>query len=201
MNLHHGAEQIGRHLDERSTRLEAAVHRSPEPGEALGTAGAVGHLRDWLDGRGVLIVNADTWHGADLAAFARGWDGARVRLLTDSPLPFGPRSGVVASLLPWRLARGLDARPSGLWEVVWRDALAEGELEAVHEEGPVVDCGTPADYLLANLTWSGGDAVVGEGAAVHGTIERSVVWPGATVARGEVLRDAIRTRHRTVLVR
>ena len=40
-----------------------------------------------------------------------------------------------------------------------------------------------------------------EGAVVRGTITRSVVWPGSTVARGEVLVDAIRAGTRTVLVR
>ncbi|MHB1137617.1 MAG: nucleotidyltransferase family protein [Microthrixaceae bacterium] len=201
VNLHHGADQIAAHLDVRAAGGGPQVHRSHETARALGTAGAVGHLRSWIDGRGVLIVNADTWHRAELASFVAGWDGERVRLLTDTALPFGPRSTVVASILPWRLARTLEARPSGLWEHVWRAALDAGELDAVHEPVRSIDCGTPADYLRANMVWSGGRSVIGEGAEVLGTVERSVVWPGATVGVAEVLVDAIRFGRNTVLVR
>jgi hypothetical protein len=204
VNLHHGAEAIDAHLAQRSDAagdaVGAAVHRSFERDEALGTAGAVARLRGWLDGRGVLIVNADTWHRTDLAAFAHGWDGERVRLLTDTALPFGPRSGVVASILPWHLARRLEERPSGLWECVWRDELDGGRLDAVHEPGRVIDCGTPAAYLRANLEWSGGRSVLGAGALVEGRVERSVVWPGGRVHPGEVLIDTIRTDSRTTVM-
>jgi len=55
-----------------------------------------------------------------------------------------------------------------------------------------VDCGTPADYLAANLHASGGRSVVGEGAVVQGSVERCVVWPGAWVGPDEQLRDVIR---------
>jgi MurNAc alpha-1-phosphate uridylyltransferase len=64
------------------------------------------------------------------------------------------------------------------------------------------DCGTPAAYLAANLAWSGGRSVVGEGAEVAGTIDESVVWPGESVAPAERLHRAIRYGDgRTVLVR
>jgi NDP-sugar pyrophosphorylase family protein len=198
VNVHHGAAQMLEHL-ERSPGPH--VHVSHEVDQPLGTAGAIGRLRGWLDGRSALIVNADTWHRADLRRFVSGWDGERVRVLTPTALPFGPRSGVVASLLPWSVARRLEATPSGLWEVVWRGELEQGRLDAVHESGPVVDCATPADYLRANLTWSDGDPVVGAGADVRGRLVRSVVWPGACVGPGEVLVDAIRADGRTVLVR
>jgi hypothetical protein len=65
-----------------------------------------------------------------------------------------------------------------------------------------VDCGTPAAYLAANLTASGGQSVVAEGARVEGTLVRSVCWEEAVVEPGEVLVDAIRFSPRgTVLVR
>lgn len=208
VNVHHHAEQIVEHL-EQLEQLESAggpasrpgVHVSHERTEALGTAGAVGRLRPWLDGRGALVVNADTWQRADLRRFVAEWDGERVRVLTPTPLPFGPRSGVVASILPWAIAAGIDAVPAGLWERVWQEELALGRLDAVHHDGHVVDCATPADYLRANLTWSSGAPVVGRGAVVEGALVRSVVWPGARVARGEVLVDAVRAGRRTVLVR
>ncbi len=199
VNVHHRAEQVIEHLEER--RSGDGVHVSHEVDRALGTAGAIGALRGWLDGRGALVVNADTWHRADLASFVAGWDGTRVRLLTPTPLPFGPRSGVVASLLPWSIAVRLAPVPGGLWELVWRSELELGRVDVVVEPSRVIDCATPADYLRANLTWSDGVPVVGEGAVVRGTITRSVVWPGSTVALGEVLVDAIRAGTRTVLVR
>jgi NDP-sugar pyrophosphorylase family protein len=199
VNVHHRADQIVGHLG--ASAAGSGVHVSHEEDRALGTAGAIGHLRTWLDGRGALVVNADTWQRADLAAFVAEWDGERVRLLTDSPLPFGPRSGVVASILPWSIAQRLTATPGGLWELVWHGELELGRLDAVHHRGPVIDCATPADYLRANLTWSGGSPVIGDGAVIEGSVVRSVVWPGATVAPGEVLVDAIRADGRTVLVR
>jgi hypothetical protein len=65
-----------------------------------------------------------------------------------------------------------------------------------------VDCGTPGSYLAANLAASGGAPVVGAGAEVLGTLERSVVWPGLLVDVREHLVDAIRyAADRTVLVR
>ncbi len=197
VNVHHGRELIAEHLGSSPD----PVHVSPEEDQALGTAGAVGNLRGWLDGRGALVVNADTWHRADLCRFVEGWDGERVRLLTPTPGPFGPGSAVVASLLPWSVARRLEAVPSGLWETVWHGELAAGRLETLHHDGTVIDCGTPADYLRANLTWSGGASVVGDGATVEGTLVRSVVWPGSRVGPTEHLVDAIRAGPRTVLVR
>ena len=56
----------------------------------------------------------------------------------------------------------------------------------------MVDCGTPADYLRANLLANHGRSVVGEGAVVDGLLIDSVVWPHCTVAAGEVLRESVR---------
>ena len=201
VNAHHQVEQIQQHLDSLRGATGETVHLSIEREEALGTAGAVGALRPWLDGRGLLIVNADTFQRSDLAEFLSSWDGERARILTATALPFTPRSSVVASLLPWRLASGLEPQPSGLWESVWRQALAEGSLDAVYEPNPVIDCGTVGRYLQANLLWSGGESVVGEDAEVLGTLTRSVVWPGSKVGSNEHLVDAVRAGSRTVLVR
>ena len=205
VNVHHGRSQIEAHLSARAARGGGGAFVSVEEPEALGTAGAVAQLAEWLSGEPVLVVNADTVHDADLAAFVDGWDGERVRLLTPTPGPFGPRSGVVASLLSAAEVARLAPVPSGLWECVWRDAVADGWLETVHHEGLCLDCGTPADYLAANLAVAGRNrpdrSVVGEGARVDGTVERCVVWPGAVVAAGEHLVDAVRADGLTVLVR
>ena len=116
---------------------------------------------------------------------------------------FGPRVGVVASLLPWSELVRLEPVPSGLYEVVWRRCSEAGELDVVRHDGPFVDCGTPAEYLAANL-WAAtprrgarrrpalrpstgevvGPCVVGAGAQVDGRIAESVVWPGVRIERG-----------------
>lgn len=181
--------------------LEGRVHTSVESGDALGTAGGVANLRGWLDGRDVVVVNGDTWCPGGLDHLLEGWDGSSIRILVAGEDPFGPRSAVAGSLMPWDVVRGLAPAPSGLWEVCWRDALAEGRIETVHHRGPFVDCADATDYLRANLA-AGGGSVVGEGAIVEGTIEESVVWPGARVHVGERLRRGIRTdAGTTVLVR
>jgi NDP-sugar pyrophosphorylase family protein len=196
VNVHHGRDAMVAHLADRPD-----VVISEEQPEALGTAGALAAMVDVLDGRSALVVNADTVHAEDLRAFVAGWDGRRVRVLATSA-PFGPSSGIVASIAPWQLVRELVVETSGLWEVLWRPQLEAGALDAVVAEGTVIDCGTPADYLRANLWLSGGRPVIGQGAVVRGTVERSVVWPGAFVGPDEHLVDAIRAdAHHTVLVR
>jgi len=212
VNAHHHADLLRRHCERRATvSVELPV--------ALGTAGGVAGLRGWLDGRAALVTNADAYlPGArSLAALAGGWDGARMRLLC-VPLPLsgsGARPDftapdgrgvryVGACLLPWDAVRGLRAEPTGLYEVLWRDAAARGELDLVVADDLVaIDCGTPADYLAANLHASGGAPVVGAGAVVLGRLERCVVWDGAYVGPGEELRDAVRagTREHPLTVR
>jgi len=199
VNVHAGRARMEAHL------ARAGVHVSVEEPVALGTAGALGNLRPWIDGRPVLVVNADAWHGADLAAFAAGWDGERPRLLTvrDRRLAtWGDRAYAGAALLPWRQVRELPATPSGLWEVSWRTLVPGADLELVDHDGPFLDCGSLSSYLAANLLESGGRPVVGPAAVVEGELDRSVVWPGARVRRGETLRCAVRADGRvTVLVR
>jgi NDP-sugar pyrophosphorylase family protein len=194
VNIHYGRGAMEAHLAGR-------VHLSVEEPEALGTAGALGNLRDWIAGRPTLAVNADAWSEADLRPFVSGWDGERVRLLVAGG-GFGPRARVVASLLPWSDVRDLVPRPSGLYERCWRPAEEAGRLDVVAYEGPFFDCGTPARYLAANLAASGGRSVVAPDAIVEGTVETSVLWPGARVEAGERVERAIRAADGvTVLVR
>jgi MurNAc alpha-1-phosphate uridylyltransferase len=227
VNVHHGRDALERHL-----ATGARVHLSIEEPEALGTAGALGALAGWIEGRAVLVQNADAWTDADLGPFVDGWDGARVRLLVtpgpDGRARFGPGAGLVASLLPWSDVAGLTPTPSGLYEVVWRQAQAAGRLEAVAHAGAFVDCGTVRRYLQANLlaaaaAAAAGDgpgnrssslvdpaahvsgtidhSVIGAGAQVAGTVSGSVVWDGAEVGAGEVVVDAVRAGRLTVAVR
>jgi N-acetyl-alpha-D-muramate 1-phosphate uridylyltransferase len=189
VNAHHLADQIAAAVGERA-RL------SIEAPEALGTAGAVGALRDWIDGRDVLIANGDVWfpQSPDLTDFVGQWDRLRPRLLVveDSNRPdFDDRwrfAGV--SLLPAAIAASLAAEPSGLYEVVWRLT----SLDLVPTEADFMDIADPSSYLRANLIASGGASVIGEGANVAGQLERCVVWPGAVVLADEHLVDVVRAR-------
>ena len=168
----------------------------------------------------MLVGNADSYladpqapPGPDIAALLADWDGRTVRLLgaaaarPGDPGGFGGHQFAGFSLLPWHYVRDLPVEPTELVRAVWRPAEAAGELTVVPYSGTYLDTGTPADYLAANLHAAGGDnlvdptatvtgdcvqAVIGAGAEVHGTVRRAVVWPGAVVAEGERLEDAIR---------
>jgi NDP-sugar pyrophosphorylase family protein len=191
VNAHHRAEQLVAALAGRD------VHVSLEQPAALGTAGALGALRDWVDGRPVLVSNADAYYGAGdpIGELVAGWDGDRPRLLcvrTGAASDFGELHYVGTALLPWWAVRDLAPVPSGLYEVSWRDLHAAGRLDLAVTEVTAVDCGTPADYLRANMLASGGAAVVEPGAVVEGEVVRSVVWAGERVGPGERLVDAVR---------
>jgi hypothetical protein len=201
VNVHHGRDLLEHHLADHHA---GRVHISVEEPEALGTAGALAALRDWIDGRPVIAVNADTWTTATVGALVDGWDGDRCRVLVPAGDTFAAGVTIAGALLPWSVVRDLAVRPSGLYESVWVDAAAADRLDVVHlaPGEPCVDCGSPRAYLEANLAWSSGASVVGEGAIVHGTVAESVVWPGATVRADEHLERAIRADARvTVLVR
>ncbi len=219
VNASYLAEQVVAHVGDRA-------HLSVEPDGPLGTAGGIGNLKAWIDGRGVLVGNADAYlsdpnrePGKDIAVLLDGWSGDTVRMLT---LPVKPGAGggfsgrrfAGFSLLPWRRVRGLSAEPSDLVREVWRPAETDGELELIAYEGLYIDTGTPADYLAANLHAAGPDelvdptatvtgrvrnSVVGPRAVVDGDITRCVIWPASTVGSSETLTDSIRAgAHMTV---
>jgi NDP-sugar pyrophosphorylase family protein len=190
VNAHHHAEQIVAHVGDRA-------HLSVEAPIALGTAGAVGAVKEWTAGRPLLIRNADVWRGGPVpASFIDEWEGDGPRLLVvDDP----PRADFAArwryaglSLLPRSDASQLPAKPAGLYEAVWAKAEVDGRLELVPSEAAFIDCGTPANYLRANLAASGGESVIGPGAVVEGEVIRSVVWPDSVVRRAERLVECIR---------
>ncbi|MFC7548370.1 NDP-sugar synthase [Plantactinospora sp. GCM10030261] len=206
------ADQVVRHATGRA-------HLSVEPGSPLGTAGGLARLRDWIAGRGVLVGNADGYlsdpdrpPGPDIATLLNGWDGRTVRLLgqpVDDPADreFSGHRFAGFSLLPARYVERLSAAEPNLVRAAWRPAEAAGELEIIPYRGSYLDCGTPADYLAANLHAAAGDnlvdpdavvtgrcegAVVGAGATVRGTVRSGVVWPGEVVSAGEELCHAVR---------
>ena len=188
VNVHHGRALL-------EANLAGRAHVSVEEPAPLGTAGALGQLRGWIDGRPAVVVNADAWHRFDLSCLVDGWDGERVRLLVvEDPArgDFGRWRHCGASLMPWSEVGRLPAVPSGLYEACWRQRWDEGRLELVPQRGPFFDCGTPPDYLAANLTASGGRSVIGPGARVEGELVRSVVWAGGVVRREECLVECVR---------
>lgn len=194
VNVHESQPTLAAHLDGR-------VHVSIETGEQLGTAGALGQLRPWIDGRPTVVVNGDTWCPGGIDSLVAGWDGETIRVLVAGDQPFGPTSRIAGAVMPWRDVSALEPTPTGLWEVSWRAAHDAGRVESVHHHGPFFDCATPSDYLAANLAAAGGSSV-GPGALVDGVIEHCVIFDGAVVRPGEHLRRAIRTdTGRTVLVR
>lgn len=194
VNAHESAPALVEHVRGR-------VHVSVEGGERLGTAGALGRLRPWIEGRHVLVHNADSFVDDDLALLVEGWSGEQPRLLVrheDHPSDFGAMKFLGVSLLPARIAATLPDEPCGLYSLAWKPAYDAGLLELVEARGTSIDCGTAADYLRANLHVSGGASVVDPTAIVEGSITRCVVWPGARVEAGEVLVDAIRSPLTTV---
>jgi hypothetical protein len=191
VNAHHLAHQI---VDQVAGRAEVSV----EP-ELLGTAGGVARLRPWIAGRAVLVLNADTWTDIELTDAIESWPGEHVRIVVRGELP---GAIVLAALLPPSAVEDLPEGFGALERVSWWPRQALGELEVVSLEGVAIACDRPREYLAANLVWSAGEAVVGDGARVEGRVERSVVWDGASVEAGEILVDAIRTDDGlTVLVR
>jgi NDP-sugar pyrophosphorylase family protein len=197
------AEQVVAHVGDRA-------HLSVEPGEPLGTAGGLGNLKPWIDGRGVLAANADAYlAGGTVERLLHGWDGTTVRLLgvEGPPNEFGPYRFAGLSLLPGDLVASLEAVPTDLVRTTWRPAEREGRLEVIPFAGTYLDTGTAKDYLAANLHAAGQTslvdptatvrgrlqrAVIGAGARIDGDVTRGVVWPGGVVEAGEHLVDAIR---------
>lgn len=210
VNVHHGRPPLEAHLHRLrihdgppdGLRVTVPLHVSVEDDRALGTAGALGHLRPWISGAATLVLNADAWCPGSLERFVTGWDGERIRLLVPGGDELTPVSPIAAALMPWDEVARLEPVPSGLYEVSWRAAAAEDRVEVVRHDGPFVDCGTPAQYLQANLLASGGASVIEPGARIEGTVEESVVWSDGVVQAGEHLRRAIRIAGTlTVLVR
>jgi CTP:molybdopterin cytidylyltransferase MocA len=195
VNVHHGRVALENHLAGR-------VHLSVEEPRALGTAGALGRLRGWIDGRPALVLNGDTWSPASLEPYADTWDGERVRLLVVGGDVITASSPIAGALMPWWAVAKLEPEPRGLWEASWRRLAVDDEIDVARYDEPCIDCGTPRAYLAANLAACEGQSVIGPGAIIEGKIDRCVVWPGAIVRPEEHLVDAIRVGGRlTVLVR
>jgi NDP-sugar pyrophosphorylase family protein len=214
VNVHHGRELLEEHL-----AASPQVHISVEAERALGTAGALGKLRPWIDGRDVLVLNGDTWSEAVLSTYLGDWDRERPRVVVAGDPVFGPAVKVVGTFLPWLEVAALAPEPAELYETTWRPASIAGRLDVVGYDGAVFDCGSPASYLAANLqaaanaggVLAGADSeidgdvansVIGSTCHIRGRLAESVVWDGGLVGESERLERAIRVSSTmTVLVR
>jgi len=187
INMHHMADIIRAHVAGRAYLSEER--------QLLGTAGALGHLRPWIGGRDVVLLNVDAWTEFDLPQLASGWDRERARLLVvKDPRrgDFGPYRYAGAALLPWELISGLDGSVQGLSDVVWGTPEQRARLDLVPTDEAFFDCGTVDDYLAANMYASGGRNVLGPGARIYGRAERCVLWRDTVVLRDESLVNAVR---------
>ncbi len=137
---------------------------------------------------------------AALVAHVEGWDRERVRLVVAGEALFGPRSRVIASLLPWSAVRGLErgARPS-----LRDDVAARGRGRRARRRGRrrrvlrlrhagVVPRGQPARGGGGRRGAGGGEAPSVEGTADRlrcsartawspARLRSSVLWDGASV--------------------
>jgi CTP:molybdopterin cytidylyltransferase MocA len=184
VNVHHHGAQVAEHV------RDLDVFVSVEVPVALGTAGAVAQLAPWLDGAAALVHNADAWVPEPPADFVTGWDGARPRLLvrrTSGASDFGPFRFLGLSLLPNADVVRLKPEPTGLYEVVWREAWERGELEVVEHTGLAFDVGTPERLLAANLAAGDGQSFVHPTADVRARLRSSVALPGAVVPEQDEL--------------
>jgi MurNAc alpha-1-phosphate uridylyltransferase len=198
-----------------AAHVDGRAHVSVEPGpRPNGTGGAIPPVRDWIGDRGLLVGNADAYlstSGPDLARLLHGWAYQTVRILCvpagDRPAEFGEVRFAGFCLLPPPVIAALPSEPGELILQAWRPAERAGRLEIVVYDGLYLDTGTPADLLAANLHACGDGSLVapsalvagtvshsavGAGARVFGSVDRSVVFPGAVVGADEVLVEAIR---------
>jgi N-acetyl-alpha-D-muramate 1-phosphate uridylyltransferase len=169
INAHHLASQVERWVDGR-------WHLSVES-ELLGSAGALGQLKPWIDGRDVIVVNADAIHNMSLAALAD--QSGLVFLSADPPdTVFHSRLPVIGCRIPWAMVRDLSATPHGLYERLWRPAAERGEVKVIGTRSPFFDCGTPERYLAAHQ-WLTGESICRWSGAreIHPSINRAIVTP------------------------
>src|SRR5580765_1888454 len=68
VNAHYLSDLLAEYVGDRA-------QLSFEQPVALGTAGALGALRPWIDGRPVLLTNTDAYLPAGLTELVAGWDG------------------------------------------------------------------------------------------------------------------------------
>ena len=161
----------------------------------IGTAGAIGILRDWINGRPAVIQNSDSYIQMSSLEFLEKWDRGRIALgvrRTAEISDFGQSEYMGICAMPWDVVKNIQPITSGLYEAVWRQAWHQNRIQLIELDGVSIDCGTPDRLLRANLVASGGASVVHPTAQVLGRIERSLIMQNSTVGPNEFLKNSIR---------
>lgn len=217
INTHHLADRFS---DAWAARQVVRVSKVFEE-HILGTGGALANAAHALGGGDVLLWNGDMLGSPDLRALAshHASTGAAATLLVGPPSGRGTlgldAAGDVARIRTWssqgeivtadylgiaivskRLRDRLHA-PGCLVEDGFIPSLAAGDsIATVRASAPVVDIGSLASLLEANLAWldargAGLGVHVDASVAPDVRVERSIVGPGAVVRGPGVLRDAL----------
>ncbi len=189
------ALNVSGHTDWFAAHVPPGVRVFEEGSEPLGTAGGLYNMREWIGGRDVVVLNADSVMFGDVADFIGRRDEAPTRLLVtlDRAAPdFDSlwRFVGLSTMDRDTLAR-IGSDTEDLYRDVWKGQLADGEVLLVPFTGLAIDAGTPANLLAANLVESGGSTVVEPGATVDGTAEQCLVLAGGEVPAGAHLQRCI----------
>ncbi|SRR6056297_269055 len=189
------ALNVSGHADWFAAHVPSDVRMFEEGSEPLGTAGGLYNMRNWIGDRDVVVLNADSVLFGDVADFVRGRDGAPTRLLVTldraSPDFDGLWRFVGLSTMDRATVARIGPETEDLYRDLWKQQLADGEIDLVPFTGLAIDTGTPADLLAANLVESRGATVVESGATVDGTADHCLVLAGGDVRTGEHLRHCI----------
>lgn len=198
--LHRAVDDLHAHVDDVAVNVSghpdwfrehtpSRVRLFEEGPEPLGTAGALRNMMDWIDGRDVVVLNADSVLFGNVAEFICTPDPAPTQLLVTFDRAAPDFDGL------WRFtglskmtfdALGTIAPTSNdLYHGLWKAQLADGDARLVPFKGLAVDCGTPAGLLAANLIESGGRTVVENGATVEGRATGCLLLDGAHIGAGE----------------
>lgn len=189
------AVNVSGHGDWFAANTPPGVTVFHEGSEPLGTAGGIYNMCDWIDGREVVVLNADSVVFGDVGDFIDGRDGAPTRLLVtlDRAAPDFDDLWRFVGLSTMTAATIAEIGPDteDLYRDLWKRQLRDGGVELVPFTGLAIDAGTPANLLAANLVATGGRSVVEPGATIDGTAEQCVVLAGADVRADEHLRLCI----------
>jgi N-acetyl-alpha-D-muramate 1-phosphate uridylyltransferase len=186
---------ISSHPDWFRQHTPSGVHLFEEGPEPLGTAGALRNMMDWIGGRDVVVLNADSVLFGNVAEFVSTPDPSSTQLLVtldrvapdfDGLWRFTGMSKMTSEAIG-RIAPMSD----DLYHGLWKTQLADGDARLVPFKGLAVDCGTPAGLLAANLVESGGHTVIESGARAEGEATGCLLLDGAHVRAGERLRLSV----------
>ncbi len=189
------ALNVSGHTDWFAAHVPPGVRVFEEGPEPLGTAGGLYNMQEWIGGRDVVVLNADSVLFGDVADFVGGRDQAPTRLLVTldraSPDFDGLWRFVGLSTMDQATLALIGPDTEDLYRDLWKRQLADGGARLVPFTGLAIDAGTPANLLAANLVESGGSTIVEPGATVDGTAEQCLVLAGGEVRAGTHLQRCV----------